>query len=373
MKTLGRFAVAALAAAFVILLPGRPAVAAVVTIAPSRDNTLFEDNGNRSCAVGPLFGGETAYFGSRRILIGFDVAGHLPRGSTVTSVDFGITVEGTGPAAQASDVYSLHRLQADWGETSSACVNGVGGLAEPGDATWSHRHFATDAWSVAGGDFDATPSGSVAMPTLGLATWISEPGMLADVQSWLDTPAGNFGWILIGAEAAPATAREFYSRESATPPSLRIVFTSPPATPPAVPDGQAGSPVLLSKLSADGADLGVAWDGTLCSGNLDHHIVFGTGSGLPATIGGPYALEGSVCHLGASSPFVWSGSPDPAVLDPSTGLLFLLVLADDGGTTEGSWGRASLLQERSGPGPNGCSNQCGILDKSLINTCGNGF
>ena len=373
MKVLEKFALAALAAASVLLVSGPPAGAAVVTIAPSRDNSLFEDGANRSCGIGPLFCGQTGGFGARRVVIAFDVLGSIPPGSTVTSVEVGITVEGKGPGAAASDVYSLHRLQADWGEANSVCELGVGAPAEPGDATWTHRHYPDDAWSQAGGDFNATPSGSVAMPTLGPATWTSQAGLVADVQSWLDQPSGNFGWVIIGNEAISRTARELYSRESVFPPSLRIEFTSPPVPPPAVPDGVTGSPVLLSKLSADGAELGVAWDGTLCSGNVDHHIVYGTGSEFPTVPFSPYALEGSVCRLGASSPYVWSGSPDPAVLDPGSRLIWMLVLADDGVTTEGSWGRDSLLQERNGPGFDGCSNQCGILDKSVTNTCGNGY
>ena len=101
--------------------------------------------------------------------------------------------------------------------------------------------------------------------------------------------------------------------------------------------------------------------------------MFGTGSGLPAGLGAPYALAGSVCQLGTTSPFAWIGSPDPAVLDPGSKLLWLLVLADDGGTTEGSWRWSSLPGERNGPGPNGSSGQCGIVDKNLGNTCGVAF
>ncbi len=373
MTVLGRSALVALAASSILLVSGTPAAAAVVTIAPCRDNSLFEDSGNRSCGSGPLFGGATFSSGDRRFVIAFDVFGSIPPGSTVTGVEVGITVERAGPASQASDVHTLHRLQADWGEKASTCSNGVGALAEDGDATWTHSRFPTVAWGAPGGDFQATASATLAMPTLGPATWTSQPGLVADVQSWLDTPSGNFGWILIGNEAVLGNARMFSSRGSAIPPSLRIEFTSPPVPPPTVPDGIAGSPVLLSKLSADGANLGVAWDGTLCSGNFGHHIIFGTSGGFPVAPLGPYALVGSACAFGASSPYVWNGSPDPSVFDPAKRLIWLLVLANDNATTEGSWGRNSLAQERNGPGLDGCSSQCGILDKSVINTCGIGF
>jgi hypothetical protein len=373
MTVVGRIALTALTVTWVTLFLPPSAGAAQVTIGPSHDNSIFEDGADRSCGVGPLFCGQTGRFGVRRVVITFDVAGSIPQGSIVTSVELGVTVELAGPVAQTTDIYSLHRLLADWGEQASECSNGVGALAEVGDATWTHRHYPTDAWSQAGGDFNALPSGSVAMATLGLATFASQAGMVADVQSWLDQPSGNSGWIIIGNEAIARTARELDSRESAFPPSLHIEFTPPSVSPPAVPDGVTGSPVILSKLSADGADLGVSWDATLCSGGVDHHIVYGTRAGFPAAPLDSYTLEGSACALGASSPYVWNGSPDPAVVDPGTRLIWILVLANDGATTEGSWGHDSLLQERNGIGVDGSSNQCGIVDKSVTNTCGIGF
>lgn len=369
MNAFGRSALAGLAAATVALSTGRPAAATVVTIPPSHDNSLFGDNVDRSCGSGPLFVGKTFSFGIRRGVIAFDVAGSVPPGSTVTSVELRMNVELSGPGAVAADVHSVHRLLADWGEFDSVCTDGLGAPAELGDATWTDRHFPTDAWSAAGGDFAATASGAVALPTLGAATMPSQAGMVADVQSWLDAPSGNFGWILVGNEAVSGNARKLSSRESAVPPSLRIEFISPP--PPAVPDGTVGSPVLVSKVATDGVDLRVSWDGALCAGSAGDHIVFGASSGWPAVPSDPYILAGGVCDIGVSPPFVWTGSPDPALVDPVKKLIWMLVVADDGGTTEGSWGRSSA-QERNGPGPNGCSDQCGVLDKSVVNTCGNG-
>jgi hypothetical protein len=38
--------------------------------------------------------------------------------------------------------------------------------------------------------------------------------MVADVQDWLDNPAGNFGWLVLGDEKPTLTAKRF-ERESA--------------------------------------------------------------------------------------------------------------------------------------------------------------
>jgi len=373
MKALSRLAVATLAVGSISLVPGPPAGAAVVTLTPNRDNSLFEDNGARSCGIGPLFCGQTGQFGLRRALVGFDVAGNIPPGSTVTSVQVEVTIVTSGPLSSPSDEFKLNRLTTDWGEKGSVCFTGTGVAAEDGDATWTHAHFSTGAWGQVGGDFSATPSATTLMPTSGSAIFISTAGLVADVQAWLDQPSTNFGWIILGNEVAARSARQFDSLDGATPPSLTVEFTAPPVTPPAVPDGTTGSPVRLTKLSQNGADLSIAWDGALCSGTFGHHIVYGTSSGFPATPLGTYTLAGSACAIGATSPYLWSGSPDAAVLDPAKKLIWMLVLTNDDATTEGSWGRKSPSQERNGPGANGCSSQCGILDKSLTNTCGTGF
>jgi hypothetical protein len=373
MTVPGRFALAALAVSSLVLASIPAAESAVVTIAPNRDNSIFEDNPAASCAIGPLFCGQTGAFGVRRALLRFDVAGSVPAGSTVTSVQVGMFVETSGPTGDASDVHTLHRLQADWGEGASECSVGTGGGADVGDATFQYAKYATEAWTLLGGDFTATPSGSILMPTSGTATFSSQAGLVADVQSWLNQPSTNFGWILIGNEAVAKNARKISSREGGGAPSLSITFTPPAATPPAVPDGVVGTPVRLSKLSANGANLSVAWDTTLCNGGVGYNIVYGGSGGFPVTLAGSFALAGSVCGIGVSSPYAWNGSPDPAVVDPAKRLIWLLVLAKDGATTEGSWGENSLSQERKGPGANGCSSQCGILDKSLTNTCGNGI
>ena len=59
--------------------------------------------------------------------------------------------------------------------------------------------------------------------------------MVADVQSWLDNPANNFGWLVLGDESAVLTAKRFDTRESAIPPVLTIQYTAPTPTPTPTP------------------------------------------------------------------------------------------------------------------------------------------
>ena len=98
---------------------------------------------------------------------------------------------------------------------------GDGAPATTNDATWRHRFFDTIFWTTEGGDFSGTVSASQSVGAVGMYTWSSSQ-MRADVQSWLDDPASNFGWLVLGDESEIATAKRFDTRESASPPVLTI-------------------------------------------------------------------------------------------------------------------------------------------------------
>ena len=53
----------------------------------------------------------------------------------------------------AAAPFSLHRMFRDWGEgTNTGILNiGQGSPANPGDATWTHAQFNTNAWAAPGG------------------------------------------------------------------------------------------------------------------------------------------------------------------------------------------------------------------------------
>ena len=196
---------------------------------PSKDNTLYEfdsKEGDFSNALGIYFFiGETVMSELRRGVLAFDIAGSIPPGSTITGVSLSMT---------ASRVFNdtprtaeLHKLLADWGGGTSDAPGeeGDGAPATTNDATWRHRFFDTIFWAVQGGDFSATVSASQSVGPVGQYTW-SSAQMVADVQSWLDNPGSNFGWIVLGDESTLGTAKRFDTRESASPPVLTIQYRS---------------------------------------------------------------------------------------------------------------------------------------------------
>ena len=146
---------------------------------------------------------------------------------------------------------SLQRVLTDWGEGTSNAGNGNqpeaggggGALAATDDATWIHTFFDTSVWTSPGGDFSGTISASQEVAGFGSYTWGPTADMRADVQSWLDQPESNFGWILIGDEASRVTAKRFDSRESSVSvrPLLTVDFTTGGATPTPTPTPPPGT------------------------------------------------------------------------------------------------------------------------------------
>jgi spore coat protein A len=56
--------------------------------------------------------------------------------------------------------------------------------------------------------------GSASVGNTGFYTWGSTSGMVADVQSWLNNPSQNYGWIIVGDESTTQTTKRFATRES---------------------------------------------------------------------------------------------------------------------------------------------------------------
>lgn len=205
-----------------------PAFSATVTLTAAKDNTLFEDaTGSLSNGAGEyLFAGKTNSNLIRRAVIAFDVAAGVPAG--VQIIRTRLVLEMSVTIAGATTV-QLRRLSADWGEGTSDAPGeeGTGVASTTGDATWIHRFWNTVNWTTAGGDFAGTASASRSVGGTGTYVWGSTAQMVTDVQGWLETPASNFGWLLLGDESTSPTAKRFNSRENtntATVPMLEIGY-----------------------------------------------------------------------------------------------------------------------------------------------------
>ena len=206
---------------------------------PTKDNTLFSESGLLSDGQGFLYAGQTgssANYAKRRALLAFDLAGQIPAGATIQAALLSLYLNKVSSAAANM---SLFRLTENWGEgaSDSGEPGGGGALAQTDDATWTERFFNSvpaTPWASAGGTYDPAASATTSVGvSLGTYSWTSAQ-LAADAQGWLNTPASNFGWILIGNEAFHViSARRFDSRSTplGNPPTLQVSYLgTPPLT-----------------------------------------------------------------------------------------------------------------------------------------------
>ncbi|MBI4306037.1 MAG: DNRLRE domain-containing protein [Chloroflexi bacterium] len=202
-----------------------------VTIVASLDNTLYQSNigGNSNGAGESLFTGVTNGGETRRAVLAFDLTGKVPKGARITKATLTLDMTKTTSGPEKAE---LHKLLADWGEGSSDAnaQEGQGTSAAPNDATWIHRFFDKEKWAKEGGDFAVSTSAQTTVGNNARYTWGPTPEMTADVQSWVDDPSKNFGWILLGNERSSPTTKRFSSRQNANEsgrPMLTVEFTAP--------------------------------------------------------------------------------------------------------------------------------------------------
>ncbi|MCZ6796139.1 MAG: DNRLRE domain-containing protein [Planctomycetota bacterium] len=239
-----RFLLLAALVAVVLVAPG--VRGETVTLEALKDTSLYESaDGLLANGSGPgLFVGRTAQIVGplRRALVAFDIATAVPPGATIQNATFTLTVDRAPPLAEVTRM-RLHRVTRDWGEGMSNAgeFGGIGVPPAEGDASWIHTFFPAQNWSTPGGDFVAEPSAGADVAPEGPSQWQSE-ALVADVQSWLDDPAGNFGWVVVGDEVNDLSARRFASREledSTLHPTLTVEFVGAQRVPTTTGPGAA--------------------------------------------------------------------------------------------------------------------------------------
>ncbi len=171
-----------------------PAWAQSGVASAAAEATIFEQpsgwnaGGYATICVGNLDG----FVITRRAFVRFDLPA-IPAGAVVTRVVYQFTqvrVRHMGAGAPKSATLELRRVEETWEEGAGIRVTAAcGGGSEVPGVTWANAPAvqadasATAPLSSAGGTSSIdTDSGS------------ANDGLIADVQAWVDNPAGNFGW-----------------------------------------------------------------------------------------------------------------------------------------------------------------------------------
>lgn len=182
------------------------------TFTSSSDNTIYEDS------VGQLSNGQgqdlrcgTDQTGKlRRSVVKFKIRG-IPQNATVVSAWLKLEIaQSSIPAGSLT----CHRARSDWGEgLSNAGIKSDSGTTPMvNDATWIHKFYPNQLWNNPGGDYETVYSDSV---TTGIAPFalFQSPGLINDVQLFLDSNHLNFGWFILGVENVNNSILPFYSTQ----------------------------------------------------------------------------------------------------------------------------------------------------------------
>ncbi|HLX63306.1 MAG TPA: C25 family cysteine peptidase [Planctomycetota bacterium] len=301
--------------AWVFFLPFA-AQCATVNLQAVRDASMYSDNPNNSNGAGSLFSGAAGARGIRRTLIGFDLTS-LPANAVIQSAQLQLNVIKISNNNPGATDFLLYVVTAPWAE-GTTFGGGTGSPAAPGDATWAYNSFPASMWTNQGGDFVATASATTSMNLAGPYTWATSQ-MAADVQGWVANPASNNGWILLGGETAPFSAKEMASHEfGASGPMLTITYTTGTvalgnfwigndSTRGGDGTWSATGGTAWSATDADG-QTGLGWDqtktatfgGTAAASAVSVSGTVNAGNGMLFTQSG-YTLSGGTINLGGAT------------------------------------------------------------------------
>jgi hypothetical protein len=228
----------------VMSLASAPAWGATQVLAPSDDTFINSGNpDNNNGGSSSVFTGTDGHGGAMRGLVRFAMPAGLQGRVTVTGVQLRLTVRDfPNGTAGTPAILSLAPLTQAWvqgngsGELPSAFTVGMPCGGSVTGATWNQTNCTGGSnWTTPGGAVGATPSGH--QDTTGVAVgaavvWdsASNPLMIADAQSWIDSPASDDGWqITSSTEGTSAAAQRFFSTEAGvSAPSLTLTYGCKP-------------------------------------------------------------------------------------------------------------------------------------------------
>jgi hypothetical protein len=235
---------AALLATVACLSGARSAFAGNQVLTASDDTFINAGNPNNNNGASlSFFTGTDGRNGVMRGLLRFGLPASLRGRVTITGVQLVMTIQalGDGTAGTAA-TESLQAVTQPWiqgngfGNTVMAYTVGQACAGSIVGATWNQSNCAAGTtWSTPGGTVAPTVSGqadTTGVPIGGQVTWssVANPGMIADVQSWIDDPSTNDGWrISSSTEGKGTQAQRFVSTESgASGPTLSIAYDCKP-------------------------------------------------------------------------------------------------------------------------------------------------
>lgn len=139
-----------------------------------------------SASVGPYAGG----FGTRRMLIKFDISGQIPPDVVITGASMQLYYALTA----GSNTLTAYSVTRPW-------IEGAGNGQATAGAAWNTD--GSNPWT--GGAYGGPAGSPVFCSDAGLNSYVRFPLDTAVVQAWADDPAGNNGLIIIASNEDAST------------------------------------------------------------------------------------------------------------------------------------------------------------------------
>lgn len=244
---------------------------------------------------------------------------------------------------------------------------------------FTHEYRPASHWGTRVASFRILPAPPAAPSFSGISSnaltvnWPASGG--AKSYDIYRSEGGACGVNPVKVNASPVTGLSFFDSglTPSTQYSYRVVGSSECGT---SPDGACNTvttlaaplpfrvpasvvPTTIQKNDLLASTAAVNFDATNCPSSK-YHIIYGWGESLSS-----WAVAGNGgCNVSPSTSATnWSGIPDAG----GHSFLWFLVIGNDGGTTEGSWGTTSEGLERGG---SAASAQCSCNTKNTSGTCG---
>jgi hypothetical protein len=214
----------------------QPTPASMITVQDFKDVEIIQNADGSQLQSFGLFVGNNVNGTHYRDLLAFNLR-QIPAHSTITNVQLSLGLFGGVSKFNSPNPVDIgvHRVLSFWQGTGSH------------SASWFHSSFPNTLWHTPGGDFVGAASSTLAVgkvnplnPVPILENWPSTPALVADVQSWVNNPGRNFGWLLQGDESQSFTVRAFFQHgnvsSNAILPTLTVTY-QPSVDPAPAPGG----------------------------------------------------------------------------------------------------------------------------------------
>ncbi len=288
----------------ITITPGDPGYAEFNGTALTNDTQIYQAsaNSNYGSITTMIVGKWNAAGRAYRSLIKFNLSS-IPSGVRIDKANLTFYVTATDAGARTHNVYKIYDNRT-WVELQ---------------ATWNN-YTTGNAWTTAGGDYNATLSTSTGVSITGYYSF----NVTNDVQIFADNQSKNQGWIIIDSNEATQNTRKTYTTSnSATAnqrPLLQVNWTDIQA-----PGWSNQSQNASTINNTDSVKLSAYWTDNV---NLSYAVLSTNETGAWANKSGVY---GSPLQIGPSignwSNFTWSNSS-------VSGIIGWRIWAND---TQGNW------------------------------------